>query len=372
MARILKGGEQTTINSTITELYPALAFNNKKKFYNVNGFQKFIINLVDKNMLFTGLNKKTFVNKMDADSGKRLIYDTNNIGVKMRDEKISNAIGILNYFYELDKIRKIDYIVWGYRIKPDPVPKNHAGDDFIFYKSKQTPQVLGVSLKAGTKASKEPKLNSYVRTTLLKPYFKVKFPGFEKELKDRLWDNAYSKLHSLNNKKVNKQNWLDIAGKGQKPNEEVVKAVLRTFKQKLDLFQKLYVEQNKQSRIQLIKMINKDLNTSLKWIESEFRLEKPGTRAKTEDKVPLVLVKAIGTKASELGDKLAKIFPKISKVYAYLNPSSVQEWYIDVFSGTQKLTLLMTIRSDSEYREAKQKGKLGAYMMLKLLYRGYR
>ena len=34
------------------------------------------------------------------------------------------------------------------------------------------------------------------------------------------------------------------------------------------------------------------------------------------------------------------------------------------------MTLTMTIRSDSEYREAKQKGKLGAFMMLKLLYRG--
>ena len=32
--------------------------------------------------------------------------------------------------------------------------------------------------------------------------------------------------------------------------------------------------------------------------------------------------------------------------------------------------LLMTIRSDYEYRESTQKGKLGAYTMLKLLYRG--
>ena len=88
--------------------------------------------------------------------------------------------------------------------------------------------------------------------------------------------------------------------------------------------------------------------------------------------MPLILVKAVGNSASEQGDKLAKIFPKIDKVRAYLNPSSVQEWFIDVHSGRNKLTLLMTIRSDSEYREAKQKGKLGAYMGLKLLYRGYK
>ena len=84
------------------------------------------------------------------------------------------------------------------------------------------------------------------------------------------------------------------------------------------------------------------------------------------------MVKAIGSKADEQGDKLAKLFPKINKVKAYLNKASVQEWFIDVSAGNQKLTLMMTIRSDSEYREAKQKGKLGAYMGLKLLYRGYK
>ena len=77
-------------------------------------------------------------------------------------------------------------------------------------------------------------------------------------------------------------------------------------------------------------------------------------------------------KADEQGDKLAKIFPRINRVRAYLNTASVQEWFIDVFAGKEKLTLMMTIRSDSEYREAKQKGKLGAYMGLKLLYRGYK
>ena len=88
--------------------------------------------------------------------------------------------------------------------------------------------------------------------------------------------------------------------------------------------------------------------------------------------VPLVLVKAVGNTADEQGDKLAKIFPKITKIHARMNNNSVQEWFIDVFYGKKKLTLLMTIRSDSEYREGKQKGKLGAYMGLKLLYRGYK
>lgn len=368
MAEYLTGGSQTTINSTITELYPTLAFNNKKRFSTVEDFQQFVMELADKDKLYTGNSKISFVNKSNADSGKQLIFDTNNIRPVMRDEKISNAIGILTYLYEQDQIRKIDKVVWGYREKPEGVPKEHAGDIFLFYKSKQKPQILGISLKAGQTSSKEPKLNSYVRTTLQKDYWKKKIPGAEKELKDNLWKNVYSKLYAIDKKKVNQNNWIDVTGKSQKPNEEVVKSVLRTFKQKNGLFEKLYIEQNKLSRLQLIKMINKDLNTTLEWIENEFRLEKP----KTQEKVPLVLVKATGSKASEQGDKLAKIFPKITKVHAYLNTSSVQEWNIDVYSGKEKLTLLMTIRSDSEYREAKQKGKLGAYLMLKLLYRGYR
>src|SRR6056300_1259802 len=368
MAEYLTGGEQTTINSTITELYPTLAFNNNKKFTNTDEFQSFVIGLADSNKLFSGDSKKSFVNKSNADSAKKLIYDTNNIRPVMRDEKIANALGILNYIYEQDKIRKIDKIVWGYREKPEGVPDNHAGDIFIYYKSKQKPQILGISLKAGSKTSKEPKLNSYVRTTIQKDYWKTKMPNSEKELKEALWRGVYSQLHSLDKKKVNQNNWIDVSGKNQKPNEEVVKSVLRTFTQKKTLFEKLYIEQNKICRQQLVKMVNKDLNTTLEWIENEFRLEKP----KNEEKVPLILVKATGSKASEQGDKLAKIFPKITKLRAYLNSSSVQEWFIDVFSGKEKLTLLMTIRSDSEYRESKQKGKLGAYLMLKLLYRGYK
>ena len=368
MAEYLTGGEQTTINSTITELYPTLAFNNNKKFTNIDEFQSFVIGLADSNQLFSGNSKKSFVNKSNADSAKKLIYDTNNIRPTMRDEKISNALGILDYIYEQDKIRKIEKIVWGYREKPQGVPDNHAGDIFIFNKSKQKPQILGISLKAGSKTSKEPKLNSYVRTTIQKDYWKRKMPNSEKELKNALWKGVYSQLYSLDKKKVNQNNWIDVSGKNQKPNVEVVKSVLRTFTQKKNLFEKLYTEQNKICRQQLVKMINKDLDTTLEWIENEFRLEKP----KEEEKVPLILVKATGNQANEQGDKLAKIFPKISKVRAYLNLGSVQEWFIDVFSGNEKLTLLMTIRSDSEYRVAKQKGKLGAYLMLKLLYRGYK
>jgi hypothetical protein len=68
---------------------------------------------------------------------------------------------------------------------------------------------------------------------------------------------------------------------------------------------------------------------------------------------------------------LVNFLSKVTKVHAYINKNSVQEWFIDVSDSKGKtLTLLMTIRSDSEYRAEKRKGKLGALAMLKLLYRG--
>ena len=76
------------------------------------------------------------------------------------------SVGILNWNEEYSKDREIDKVVWGYREKPDGVPNNHAGDIFLVFKNKKIlPKVVGISLKAGTKSSKEPKLNSYVGNT---------------------------------------------------------------------------------------------------------------------------------------------------------------------------------------------------------------
>ena len=38
----LSGGEQTTINSTVTELFPALAFNTGMKFNNADDLEEYI------------------------------------------------------------------------------------------------------------------------------------------------------------------------------------------------------------------------------------------------------------------------------------------------------------------------------------------
>ena len=129
-------------------------------------------------------------------------------------------------------------------------------------------------------------------------------------------------------------------------------------------FDRLYGVMNKVCREKLCEVINNDIKATKQWIDQEFRLEKKG------EEVPLILVKAIKTNFQLAGDPLVDMLPRATKIHAYLNTNSVQEWFIDVKSGRDTITLLMTIRSDSEFRKQKTKGKLGAFVGLKLLYRG--
>lgn len=358
----LSGGEQTTINSTITELFPALAFNSGAHPRTADEMEEFINNLD----LSSNGASKAFVNSSNIESAKEYITKMSRIRPAMKKTKLENAVGILNWIYEYDHQRPIEKVVWGYREKPTGVPNNHAGDIFIMFKNKKIhPKIMGISLKAGTSKSKEPKLNSYVATTMRKPAWKKKYPRAVEELKEELWNNVYSLIPGLP-KSVNKTNYLVLSTSRQTPNKILQEKMLDLFKYDNLTFEALYVRMNTICRNKLINMINGDVNATKEWIEDEFRLEKKDVE------VPMMLVKAIGSTAqSSATDPLREFLPAVTSVNAYLKPNSVQEWFIDIMgSNNQKMTLTMTIRSDSEYREAKQKGKLGAFTMLKLLYRG--
>ncbi len=358
----LSGGEQTTINSTITELFPALAFNSGSHPKTADELEDFIKGLD----LTSNGARKSFVNNSNIESAKEYITKMARIRPAMRKTKLENAVGILNWIYDYNHQREIEKVVWGYREKPTGVPNNHPGDIFIMFKNKNIePKIMGISLKAGTAKSKEPKLNSYVATTMRKPAWKTKYPRAVEELKQELWDDVYSKIPGLPSS-VNKNNYLVLSTTRQTPNKILQQKILDLFKYDNLIFEALYVRMNTICRNKLIGMINGDVNATKSWIEEEFRLEKKDVE------VPMILVKAIGSKAeSSASDPLRDFLPAVQSVKAYLKPASVQEWFIDIKGGNnKKMTLTMTIRSDSEYREAKQKGKLGAFTMLKLLYRG--
>jgi hypothetical protein len=358
----LTGGKQTTVNSTITELFPALCFNNKFEPKTSKDLETFINSV----KLDSFKSKKTFLSESDMKSGKEFIVLMSKIKPNTKQEKIENAFAITKFLYATHKNRSIDKVIWGYRKKPVGVPTNHAGDIFIFFKDKTMyPAITGISLKAGTKKSAEPKMNSYVKTTLIKPMWKKSAPNAVKELKKELWQKVYSKVPGLS-KQVNADNYFTEIGAKEivRANPEMVEKLINFFEVNPKGFDELYGVMNKVCREKLIDIINNDCKAAKEWMGSEFRLEKK------DEKIPLILVKAVGSKYEMDGDPLADMLPLIKTIKAYLNENSVQEWFIDVGDGKKTLTLLMTIRSDSEFRRAKPKGKLGAFVGLKLLYRG--
>ena len=97
----LSGGEQTTINSTITELFPALAFNTSAKFRSSSELDTYI-----RNLNLSGIKaSKTFVNRGNVDAATKAIDKLDLIRPSIKDTKLKNAIGILNYLYEYNKKR---------------------------------------------------------------------------------------------------------------------------------------------------------------------------------------------------------------------------------------------------------------------------
>ena len=122
MPTYLQGGEQTTVNSTITELFPAIAFNSKKKITTAEEMQDFITEA----KLTSQNAKKSFVNDSNIKSAEKYITLMDSIRPTMKTTKLENAVGIKKWLDEYSHQRLIDKVVWGYREKPQGVPENHA------------------------------------------------------------------------------------------------------------------------------------------------------------------------------------------------------------------------------------------------------
>ena len=104
-------------------------------------------------------------------------------------EKMLNAMGVYKYLVDENKSKPIKQVYWGYRAKPKGVPKNHPGDIFIEFNDGD---MLGVSLKAGGKKTKEPKLNTYVN-----PIFTAFKDNGVKKLRKELHSKVYSKIEGM-------------------------------------------------------------------------------------------------------------------------------------------------------------------------------
>ena len=343
----------TTDNASITELFPCLAFNSNFKPANVEDFKKFLYKLGE----MKRVSRKTFVTDDNRKAGKILIDKIPTMEDRFVKTKIENAIGITNFLYDLHADKPIQNVMWGYREKPRGIPKNHAGDIFVFFKNKE---ILGISLKAGGAKTKEPLLNTYVKTQLIK----LGKEDFLTKLENDMWTTIYSKIPGV--KEVAKKS--NYADGDRTRTAQIRQLYLDFYLQDETTANELYVKQTLLSRRYFCKAINSlSIDDFKNWVSSSFNLQKKG------ETVPLILVKAVKDKAEQKGDKLASLLPLVTKFDAYLNKSSVQEWFIDIDTPTEQKKLKMTIRSDAGVRKGKKLatlGRLAKFSSLKMQYSG--
>ena len=154
-----KGMQQTTFMASITELFPAIAFlNNINPNLSTDDFYNAILRSNPSSDGAPGPYIRGSAN--DVIKGKEII-DLSEPGPDLKvKEKITNAKNITKWLNNHNQKHPIAEVYWGYRAKPKGVDPSNPGDIFLVYKNGG---MLGVSLKAGSSASKEPILNTYVK-----------------------------------------------------------------------------------------------------------------------------------------------------------------------------------------------------------------
>ena len=331
------GMGETTLNSSITELFPCIAFEKNINSKNVIDFMEKIMSVdlnTCKSIIGSDLKAaEATVNKAESSSKYQ--------------EKMENALGILNFIKDQHNEKPIKQVYWGYRGKPAGVPGNHPGDMFIQYKDNK---MLGVSLKAGGKKTKEPQLNTYHNAVFLNsrggPSFNDK--GGLEALRKEVYAKVYSKIKgmpALDN--------FDGGRTGRhKDKNQTIKVIDKLPKRQSDAYYDQYLEIVRQG---LINRFNKNIVASLKYVKDAILREAPD--------VPTIVIKAVGNSYNEVTDRaeLGVFLPQVKFVKAYKG-SGKQDFLIDLKSGDDKVTLGMSTRSSSG-------GKLKQFS-LKVTYNG--
>lgn len=318
------GMSETTLNSTITELVPSLAFMSKKSFDTVDQLYDFVSSL-------TGNEYGVYVNVRDQESGKQFIETMPSSSKYV--EKMENALGILNYLNELNKEAPISQVYWGYRAKPEGIPASHKGDLFVKFKNGN---MLGVSLKAGGEKTSEPQLNTYVNK------FFDDF-GYARE-KQLLQFNIFNSIHS-------KIGGLTRTWEARSTKQKSLKIISEFQKKKPKEYDALYDEMLEMVRESLIRAARKDMKKTMDYIQKQI--------LKKDKNVPLVVIKAFGTNYKKVTDEddLETFMPKVKNMRVYASQSSKQDWFIELSSGPRgggdSVTLKMSVRSNKSPPENK-------------------
>ena len=310
-----KGGmSQTTLNASITELFPCIAFETGIKSRQIKNVRDFYNKIIENN----SKDLNCYLNAKDAKAGREFI-DKAETG--KFEEKVRNAINILKWIEGVHKLHPIEKVFWGYRAKPQGVMNNHPGDIFLQFKNKK---FLGVSLKAGGEKTAEPKLNTYIR-----PIYEYygKLNEYEK-LKDKLWPQ-YESIPGVSKEDYRFWGTQSLANK--------------TFEfEKIDekTYNELYDKNLGIIKDELINLLNSDFKKTKSWL-----LEKV---AQQQQDVPLVVVKATERMArrDKSSDMLVEALASVKKITAQPpRGKSKQGWNIHLSDGS-KLKLDFTTRTN--------------------------
>lgn len=327
LVKPMSGGmAETTLNASITELFPCIAFELNHVPSDAQSFHEFLLGV--------DVSKLNCVGSKDVAAAQETINKADTSS--KFEEKMQNAIGIYQFLKDSAAEKPIRSVFWGYRQKPSGVPKNHPGDMFIEYNDGAK---LGVSLKAGGKKTSEPQLNTYVTPI---------FNAFgEKRKLDALMKTAYSQVYS----KI----------KGMPPVNKFTKdittqKVLRDFDKKNNAeYEKLYNQYLEIMRDGVVSLFNSSKQKSLDYIKTEVLRDAPD--------VPTLVIKAINNSYEEVTDKdaVGVFLPQVKFVRAYKSTSSKQNWFIELKSNNDVLTMNMSIRTNKA-GHAGQK-KLGQFSL---------
>ena len=326
------GMGESTLNASITELFPCIAFEKKLHPKNYIDFMEKIM-AVD-------LSTLNCIGKSDMKAAQETVNKAESSS--KYQEKMENALGILDFINDQHTDKPIKQVYWGYRTKPTGVPKGHPGDMFIEYQDKR---MLGVSLKAGGKKTKEPQLNTYHKAIFVNqrggPDFNDK-RGLQ-ALTKMVYSQVYSKIKGV----------PPLATFDNKDKSKTAKLIDKLPRKKADDMYNQYLEIVRQG---LIKRFNKNKAQSLKYIKDAILREAPD--------VPTIVIKAIDSGYEEVTDRdeLGVFLPQVQFVKAKVSRTSKQNFLLELKSRNETITLLMTTRSSSG-------GKLKQWS-LKVTYNG--
>ena len=308
------GMSQTTLNASITELFPCIAFETGIRSTYVKSIREFYNKIIQNNRP----NLNCYLNSKDAAAGKDFIDKAEN---GKFNEKVQNAINVLRWIEAVNKKHPISNVYWGYRTKPPGVMSNHPGDIFLRF---QNGKILGVSLKAGGENTNEPKLNTYVKP-IYEYYGKI---NEYNALKDKLWPQ-YTMIPGIT--EDDKKLWGTAA------------LAYKTYEyEKVDQrgYDALYDKNLEIIKSELINLLNSNFTKTKQWL-----LEKV---AQQQQEVPLVVVKTTQTTArrDKSSDLLVQALASVSSIVAQpAKGTSKQSWNI-VLSDGSRLQLDFTTRTN--------------------------